>query len=336
EAHDPERFEVYVYADGHHDDAHTKRMRAAATVWRPIVGMEEFYVAGQVQMDRIDVLVELSGFTHLHHLIAAAHKPAPVIVTAWGYLTGTGLDAVDAMFADDVTVLPEHEAYYAERVVRLPHVMAFTPPPNETPLRPKADGAPPTFGYLGRVAKISDAALDLWAEALKARPDARLLLKDRGFHFERVQRRIRREFAARGVDPARIEIRGKSGRETHLDTYNDVDVALDSWPHGGGMTTQEAAWMGCPTVTLAGQRTAERLSAATLARLGTGGAVATGADGYVREAVRLLDVAATTDRAAIRRALLDSVICDIATQADAVERAYRELWGRWCRTGNAR
>ena len=331
EAHDPERVEVYVYADGHYDDAHTKRMRAAATVWRPIVGMEEFHVAGQIQMDRIDVLVELSGFTHLHHLIAAAHKPAPVIVTAWGYLTGTGLDAVDAIFADDVTLPPEHEAYYRERAVRLPHALAFSEPPIDVAIRPRPDDAPPVFGYLGRIAKLSEATVSLWAEILKAMPEARLLLKDRGFHFERAQARIRREFAAHGVDPARIEIRGKSGRETHLDAYNDVDVALDPIPQGGGMTTLEALWMGTPTVTMLGDRIPGRMSASHLARLGTGGAVTSDREGYVHEAVRLAGQARTVSGERLRAGLLGSVIADTGRQARAVEEAYRELFAGWAR-----
>ncbi len=330
EAHDPERVAVYVYADGHHDDRYTRRMRAASAAWRPIVGLDEFKVAGQIQTDQIDVLVELSGFTHLHHLIACAHKPAPVIVTAWGYLTGTGLDAVDAILADDVTLPPEQERHYAERAVRLPHALAFTAPETDVPIRPRDTDRPFTFGCLGRVAKISDATLDLWADVLKAAPESRLLLKDRGYAHERVGERMRREFAARGVDPLRLDIRGKTGRESHLDTYNEVDVALDPLPQGGGMTTLEAAWMGVPTVTLLGDRVPGRMSASHLKRLGMG--VVENRTGYITAALIHAKMKYPVRGEALRRRLLDSVICDIPRQARAVEEAYRMLWTDWCKT----
>jgi len=332
EAHDRERFEVYVYADGHHDDRYTRRMRAASTAWRPIAGLDEFNVAGLIQNDRIDVLVELSGFTHMHHLIAAAHKPAPVIVTAWGYLTGTGLDAVDAILADDVTLPSGHERHYAERAVRLPHALAFTAPDIDVPIRPRDPGSPFTFGCLGRVAKISETALDLWADVLKAVPESRLLLKDRGYAHDRVAERMRREFGARGIDPSRLDIRGKTGRESHLDAYNEVDVALDPLPQGGGMTTLEAAWMGVPTITLLGDRVPGRMSASHVKRLDIGGVV-DDRIGYVTEAVLRAGLPQRSLRGpALRKRLLDSVICDIPRQARAVEDAYRMLWGGWCRT----
>lgn len=326
-AHDPSQVHVGIYANQEGGDRETRWMRDAAVVWRDVHGWTDEAVAEQIREDRIDVLVELSGFTNRHRLLAVARKPAPVIVTAWGYLTGTGLDAVDAIFADDVTVPPEHERYYSERVIRLPHALGFSPPGFEAPIKPRREG-PITFGHLGRLQKISDATIALWASILQALPESHLLLKDAGFSYQRAQDRIAAAFAGHGIDPARIEMRGKSKRPDHLATYNEIDIALDPIPQGGGITTLEALWMATPVVTVLGDRIPGRTSASTLIRLGHTD-VPTTQDEYRAWALALARNIRTMDVGCLREQVKASVICNPDALARAAEVAYRELFSRW-------
>src|SRR6185437_5474968 len=119
----------------------------------------------------------------------------------------------------------------------------------------------------------------------------------------------------------------------HLGLYNEVDIALDSFPFTGSTTTFEALWMGVPVVTLAGAAMAGRWSASILRALKLRELVAGSREEYVRIAAGL---AADLPRLAMLRGGLrgrvaGSPLCNGKARARQVERIYRALWRRWCR-----
>jgi predicted O-linked N-acetylglucosamine transferase (SPINDLY family) len=82
-------------------------------------------------------------------------------VTAWGYATGTGLDAIDAFFADPVIVSDEARAHLAEEAIELPSVICFEPPPDLPAVGPlpalERDWV--TFGSFNRLSRLTPEAL---------------------------------------------------------------------------------------------------------------------------------------------------------------------------------
>jgi predicted O-linked N-acetylglucosamine transferase (SPINDLY family) len=331
--HDPRRVEVVGYADGGKEDADTERFRRAAALWRPTAGMSNDALAARVREDAVDILVDLTGHSGVARLLTFARKPAPVQVSAWGYAVGTGLDAIDYFFGDPISVPPEARADFSEAVVDLPCLTSFAPPgnaPDVAPLPALARGAL-TFGCFNRLAKVP-AALGLWATILHRVPDSRLLLKFIGLEDESTRDRVLGQFAERGIGPDRLTLLGTTDRRGHLAAYAEVDIALDPFPHGGGVTALEGLWMGVPMVCLLGDRVVGRLGASILATLGLPELVAETPEAYAEIAVRQ---AADLDRLAALRAdlrgrLARSVLCDHRAYVDVVETAYRAMWRRWC------
>jgi protein O-GlcNAc transferase len=328
--HDPDRFEIVCYANCTHVDEITENFRQAASMWRPIFDLRDEQVAKLIRDDEIDILVDLSGHTAENRLLVFARKPAPVQVTAWGLPRGTGIDSIDYIFSDPVLIPPEQAGALAETVLYLPCWMPYSPLDDDVPVAPppRAGSGPITFGSFNRLAKASDACLAAWGRILRLVPDSRMLVID-GFSpnpsFE--------QRAARSDLPLeRLEFRPPCERRRYLESYGEIDLMLDTFPQGGGVTSFDSLWMGVPPLTLLGRSSSGRGSAAILNVLDLNRFVAESVEDYIELAVALAADRSSLValRSELRDRLMRSPIGDGPTYTKAVETAYREAWRRWC------
>ncbi|MGE3934428.1 MAG: tetratricopeptide repeat protein [Rhodospirillaceae bacterium] len=333
---DPAAVEVYAYATRGPADELTERMQAMVPHWRDIAKLNDEAAETAIRADGIDILFDLAGHTAGHRLLLFARKPAPIQATWLGYATTTGLDAIDYVFGDAAMMPPGTDDRWSETVVRLPRTGFCIAPPEEAPpvgpLPAAARGGVITFGSLNNPSKITRAALDLWARVLAAVPGSRLLMQYRGLQDTGVVARMREAFAARNIQPDRVDFRGGAARAKFIAAYNEIDIGLDPFPYSGAMTTFEATWMGVPVVSMAGDRGAGRQSAAILRPAGLDELVCDDPAAYVAAAVRLASdpEGLARMRAGLRGRLAASPVCDGPAFARDVEAALRTVWRRWC------
>ncbi len=333
--HDRARFRIHLYSSTRAPAAQTARLRAAAAEWIEIGHLDDGAAAARIRADAIDVLVDLDGHNPTGRPLIFARKPAPVQVEWLDWFDTSGMATIDAILTDPYTTPLDSPQRYAETPVRLPHTrLCYTPvdhAPAVAPM-PCLAGAPFTFGSFNRQDKLHPALLAVWAEILRAVPGSRLLLKNRALQVAAVRRSVEASFAQCGIGPDRLLLRGPSPHADMLGEYRDVDVALDTFPYNGGLTTCECLWMGVPIVALEGARMIGRQTSAMLRLLGLGDWVATSVDDYVRLAVdrsRRVDAAARL-RATLRERFAASPVCDAARFARDLEAAYRSLWRDHC------
>lgn len=337
-AHNRGNVEVFCYSAGARADQVTGRLQASADVWRKIMGLNDEAVADLVRADRIDILVDLSGHTAGNRLLVFARKPAPVQVTYLGYGTTTGLATMDYRLTDRFLSPADSREWNAEEMVRLPGCFACYRPPADAPSvapPPSVRAGHVTFGSFNNLAKVTPAVIGLWAKVLHALPDAKLILKNRTLADTAQQERYRALFAKSGIAAARITfIPQTASPADHLAFYGRIDIALDPFPYNGHTTTCEALWMGVPVITLAGAMFYSRYGASMLSNLGLEEFIATTPEGYAEKAVALANdrKRLSSLRAELRPRMAASPLCDAKTLTGEVEKAYRSMWRRWCRS----
>jgi protein O-GlcNAc transferase len=334
EAHDRSGFEIFCYANSTNVDHVTERLKRAADHWRNMVGVSDADAEAMIKRDRIDILVDLSGHTAKNRLLLFTRRPAPVQASWLGYFGTTGLRSIDYLVMDEATVPAGEERWFTEAVVRLPYGRFCYAPPEYAPDPvdpPSLKRGYVTFGSFNNVAKIGAGVVRLWAAVLQATPESRLLLKWKSFDDEGVRQSFVDAFRAAGVAEERLELRGFSPHREMLAQYGDIDIALDPFPFGGGLTSCEALWMGAPVAAWPGDRPASRQTVGFLNLLGLSDCVAHSPAEYVRGATAL---AADSDRrTALRRSLRSrmtaSPLCDGALFTPTLETAFRQMWNRW-------
>ena len=305
---------IVCYYDRTPEDDYTARFRAAADQWRVTDGWSDEQLAQQIQSDGIDILFDLMGHTG-HRLLVFARKPAPVQITWFGYVGTTGLAAMDFLLADRFHVREGEERHFCEKILRMPHGYAVYEPPADAPEvapLPALSSGCVTFGCFNNAAKFSRLILDAWAQVLLRAPQARLLLKNRSFSQAEYRDRLHAHFATSGIPPQRIILEGAVPHHELLAAYNRVDLALDTQPYSGGLTTCEALWMGVPVVTFPGATFAGRHSVSHLSNAGLLQFSADDLDGYLdlaAEWAERLDELASL-RQSLRDRLGGSPLCD--------------------------
>ena len=333
-AYDRTRFAVYCYANCA-EDSLSQEFRAAVDVWRNISGMSAEETVALVHSDEIDILVDLAGHTQHNALPVFAHKPAPVQVTGIGYFNTTGLAAVDYMLSDvHVDPLGTDDDAFTEEMIRLPHshfcytlpedLPAVSPPPMER-------NGYVTFGSFNNFSKVTDDVLRLWSALFETVPSSRLLLKSKLFGSAEGREIAAERFARYGIPTERVEMRGFGPH--HLAEYGDMDIALDTFPYTGGITTCEALAMGVPVVTLCGTSHGARFGESLLINAGLPELIAATPEGYVQISAALASSPDTLHalRTNLRSILAYSPLTDARTYVRDVEAAYMEIWERFVR-----
>ena len=114
----------------------------------------------------------------------------------------------------------------------------------------------------------------------------------------------------------------------HMDLYNSIDVALDTFPFNGATTTFEALWMGVPVVTFSGITHASRVSSSILYNLDLKNLIAKDVDDYKQKVIEISnsDVFLLEMRNELRSRMKRSHLCDGKYFASEIEKIYNNIW----------
>ncbi len=334
--HDREHFEIYCYSNTEGEDATTAQYQQSADAFIDIKHMTDVEVAERIHADGIHLLINLAGYTNRSRMEILSYKAAPVQMMYLGYPYTSGMSSVDYFISDPYLDGPKNAPYFMEQQLRLPESFVTFDRLLEQEIAPD----PPfkqkghlSFGCLVNPYKLTSEVVKVWSRILLAVPGSRIILNNPHYDFDQMREQVLSAFEGEGIDRARVDIVwGKHESGVHLRYYNDLDIALDTFPLTGGTTTHEALWMGVPLVTCVGDIYPHRLSYTILSNAGMDLAelIAFSTEEYIEKAVAL---AKNPDRIEalhqdIPKYLKTSIQCDPLKHTQHMEAAYLEAWNR--------
>jgi predicted O-linked N-acetylglucosamine transferase (SPINDLY family) len=325
---DRSKMELIAYYSATQEDNFTAFVRDRASDFKSIAYLSTDEASNLIVDDQIDILIDLTGHFRHNRLDIFAKRSAPVQVAWLGYPNTTALNTMDYRLVDDITD-PKGltDCFYTEALYRLPRGFLCFSDDESVALSeeiPNKRTGFITFGCFNNSEKISPEVIRVWCEILARVANARLLLKSRHFANDSVRKRYLKLFSEAGVCSDQIVLRGFIKGGTHLELYNEVDLALDTFPYNGTTTTCQSLWMGVPTVTFTGDLHASRVSASILHRVGLDDFVADDVEGYIETAVKM---AGQVDylselKVTLRDRMLKSDLCDGEGFARQMEEAF--------------
>jgi protein O-GlcNAc transferase len=332
--HDRRKVEVHVFSDSSRGTAARRRAKVGGARFHGIFGLENREAAARIAVQRLDILVDLNGYSKIGRLPIFLARPAP-IQAAWFNIFGTtGLDCFDALIGDPWVSRREEERWHTEKLIRLPMsylTFEVTYPVPEVEPPPCLRNGFIMFGSLAPLYKLNDQVLSAWAKILKRRPESRLLLANGSLAETGNREHTLARFAALGIGPGRLILAGGAPHREFLRRYGEIDISLDTFPYNGGTTTTESIWQGVPVLTFSGDRWISRTSASILCNAGLEEFVLPDLNAYIEAAVRwgksTKSVARLCElRSGMRARVRRSSACDGPRLAGEMEEVYRELW----------
>ncbi len=329
--HDRDGFDWHGYKYGNEPaDAITARLAAQFDHFTDLTGRPAASVAGRIREDGIDILVDLSGPTRDSALDVLEFAPAPVQAHWLGYGATTGSAAVDWLITDRVHTSGAMAAAMTERPAWLETSFMAASRPEIAPERCErtGEGLPPAgtvFAAFNASYKLRPDAFSAWLAILRAVPDGVLWLAAMG---ETARDNLRAVAGRQGIAPGRLVFAERRERPAHLARLALADLALDTWPHNGGVTSLDALWAGVPVLALRGATPGARVGASMLHAAGFDDLVFTDRDHLVDRAVELArdEAARTALKARLADARQGSRLFDVGFLARELERCYQMMW----------
>ena len=286
-----DKFEISLISNLHksHYDNITDELKLLTKNWINISSLSDSEATNLVRSFELDILIDLCGFFRGNRFQVISNRAAKIQVCWLGYNNTTGIKNMDYLIADHNLIKKEEEKLYSEKVLFLPKIWNAMTLLDNLPEIQK-NNLIFTYASFNNFHKISDDTIDVWSKILN-NSNSQIILKNpmpSSIVGEELKLNLLRKFIARGVEKKKILfINRKKDFQDHLGLYNNVDVALDTFPYPGVTTTFDAVLMGVPVLTMKGHNLNSRCGESININLQMQNFIAENKDDYFNKALSL-------------------------------------------------
>ena len=282
------KFKLYALSNRplfSHDET-TIELKKYFEEWKDTFDMDDESLLSYGRSLNLDILVDLSGYTSFNRINVVRSRIAPIQISWLGYCNSLGLKNIDYIIADQNLILENEKKQYLETVIYMPDIWNSLAVPENLP-KIKNENTDFVYGSFNNFNKISNSTIRVWSKILNS-SKSKLVLKTSGTDdFEFSKKILFDKFSKHNVNLHQIDILQKvENFYDHLELYNKIDLALDTFPYPGVTTTFEAVLMGVPVLTMKGFNFNSRCGESINTNLKLNEFIASTEDDYIKKAIK--------------------------------------------------
>ncbi|KAL9431543.1 hypothetical protein AB3S75_026687 [Citrus x aurantiifolia] len=340
--HNKENVEVFCYALSPNDGTEWRqRTQSEAEHFVDVSAMSSDMIAKLINEDKIQILINLNGYTKGARNEIFAMQPAPIQVSYMGFPGTTGASYIDYLVTDEFVSPLRYAHIYSEKLVHVPHCYFVNDykqknmdvlDPNCQPKRSDY-GLPEDkfiFACFNQLYKMDPEIFNTWCNILRRVPNSALWL----LRFPAAgEMRLRAYAVAQGVQPDQIIFTDVAMKQEHIRRSSLADLFLDTPLCNAHTTGTDILWAGLPMITLPLEKMATRVAGSLCLATGLGEEmIVNSMKEYEERAVSLaLDrqkLQALTNK--LKSVRLTCPLFDTARWVKNLERSYFKMWSLHC------
>ena len=254
---DKKEFEIIAFSntDKSLNDEMTIELKKLFDYWHDVINYKDLELVDFIRKKNLNIIIDLNGYTFGNRSNVFAERVAPIQVTWLGYCNSTGLKNMDYLITDQNLIKKDEENLYSEKIIYMPNIWNSMSEPSNLP---EVSEAPSdknkifTFGSFNNFQKISSKTISIWSNILN-NTSSRIILKNSIMNNDEINQNLIEKFLKNNVKEDKIQIINFQKESLdHLSLYDQIDLALDTFPYNGVTTTFESVLMGVPVLTIKG------------------------------------------------------------------------------------
>ena len=281
-----DEIEIYLFSNQINNELISSEISNLVHKTIDVSKLSDLDALNKIREFNLDIMIDVMGYTSRNRIGLFKNRIAKKQIIWMGYCNTTGLENMDYIITDANLVYENEKSLYAEKIIYLPEIWnthcGFDFERKENP-PPLIKNNYITFGSFNNPSKISENVIFCWSKILKKIKNSKLIIKcsNDKKKLDRIERLLKeKEILGSVIFHKRFD-----DKQDHLNLYNEVDIALDTFPYNGVTTSFEAIWMGVPVLTMAGYNFNSRCGESINKNLNMEQLIAKDEEEYVSKAV---------------------------------------------------